>query len=57
MVYLDPDKIDFTTFMPDLDRQKDSSQKPCFRLIGLKVGSPKGLSFAEDRKVRSMQKS
>lgn len=57
MVYLDPDKIDFTTFMLELDKQKETSQKPFFRLIGLKMGSSKGLSIAVDRMVRSMQKS
>lgn len=57
MVYLDPDKIDFTKFMPEMEEQKDKGLNPYFRLIGLKMGSPKGLSIEEDRIVRFMQKS
>lgn len=35
----------------------DIRQKPIFRIIGIKMGNPIGLSFANDRKIRFMQKS
>lgn len=57
MVYFDPTKIDFTTFLSEIDVFKDESPISRFRLIGLKIGSPKGLSVSEDRAVRLMQKS
>lgn len=57
MVYLDPNEIDFSTFLPEMSNQRDTRPKPIFRLIGLKMGCPKGLSLEIDRKVRFMQKS
>lgn len=59
MVYLDPNEIDFSTFLPEMrnQNQKESRPKTIFRLIGLKMGSPRGLSVELDRKVRFMQKS
>ena len=35
MVYLDPDNIDFTTFMPEMDEPKDKSQKVSVRTLVL----------------------
>lgn len=57
MVYLDPDKIDFSTFLPEMRNTEDSKPKPVFRIIGLKMGCPSGLSVELDRRVRFMQKS
>lgn len=57
MVYLDPGQIDFSTFLPEEGNVKTTRPNPVSRLIGLKVGSPKGLSTENDRKIRFMQKS
>ncbi len=57
MVHLDPDKIDFSSLIPEIGKLNDTRGIPIFRLIGLKMGCPKGLSVANDRKVRFMQKS
>ena len=57
MVYLDPDKIDFSSFLPEMGNPKDIKPKPVFRIIGLKMGYPRGLSVEFDRRVRFMQKS
>lgn len=57
MVYFDPDKIEFSKFFPEMGNLKETRPTPIFRLIGLKVGSPKGLYAENDRKIRFMQKS
>lgn len=57
MVYIDPDKMDFSTFLPEMGNPKDIKPKPIFRIIGLKMGCPRGLSVELDRRVRFMQKS
>lgn len=57
MIYIDPDKIDFSTFLPEMGNPKDIKPKPIFRIIGLKMGCPRGLSVELDRRVRFMQKS
>lgn len=57
MVYLDPDKIDFSTFLSEMRNPKDINSMPVFRIVGLKMGCPRGLSVEIDRRVRFMQKS
>lgn len=57
MAYFDPEKLDFSTFLQEEDGQNDSRPHTVFRLIGLKMGSPRGLSVELDRRVRFMQKS
>ena len=57
MVYLDPDKIDFSTFLSEMRNPKDINSMPVFRIVGLKMGCPSGLSVEIDRRVRFMQKS
>lgn len=57
MVYLDPNKMDFSSFLPEMKKPRNSRPNTIFRFIGIKMGCPKGLSFANDRKVRFMQKS
>lgn len=57
MVYFDPNKIDFPTYFPEMKNSRVSGYGPIFRLIGVKMGTASGLSVADDRKVRFMQKS
>lgn len=57
MIYIDPNKIDFSNFLPEMGNPKDIKPKPIFRIIGLKMGCPRGLSVELDRRVRFIQKS
>lgn len=43
MVYLDPVKIDFSTFLSEMRNPKDINSMPVFRIVGLKMGCPRGL--------------